>query len=116
MNTTKVKHPQCKTDEWVVREQAPGMASVRQLAERLTVSTTTVYAVVVKIDVAFFIFKQPEFLAAVLCRGSATRLQPVTSFWYHHSNAVDAGLEPADRPHDVWRGFLHPVRCDAGAG
>lgn len=65
-------------------------------------------AVVVKILVAFSVFKRPEFPAAFPSLDSATRFRPVTSSGYRRSSAGDASHEPPHRPHAAGQGSQHP--------
>jgi len=75
----------------------------------------SLFPVVVKIDVALSMLRQPAFSAALPSPGSARRFRPVTSFGYLRSSAVDAVLAPPDRRRVDWPGSRYPARCDAGA-
>ncbi len=72
-------------------------------------------SVVVKIDVAFFMFKQPEFRAALLSQDSATQFLPVPSFGSRRSSVGGADCEPIGRRHGVLPVSQCPGRYDARA-
>jgi len=79
------------------------------------VNQACVFPVVVKIDVAFSMIKQPDFPAAFPSPGSAIPFRPVTSFGFRRSSAVDFCPVPAGRRCDAWQGSQCPGRCGVRA-
>src|SRR5699024_5415951 len=69
--------------------------------------------VVVKIDVALPMLRQPVFLAALPSPGSATRFRRVTSSEYLSSSAADAAIAPPDRRRAAWPVSSCPARTVA---
>ena len=71
------------------------------------------HAVVVKLDVAFFMLKQPDLWAGCLSPDSATPRRSVTSSWCRHSSAADDARGLGCRSRADAPGWSRPVRCVA---